>query len=273
MVKAFLVLWLTALSLWAQTPLFEKIESLIGQDTYERNRSFIKIIFSPVSDYEHNNGIDVVRVVDRLKENGLMNLFFERPRSLELTFLTNGKPLFFAKLMDDTLHDLGYYRYITKEAKLENNGFVWSVSLTSEYATDPTLLRKELLKRGCDIVDIERLADDRWKYKIDMSQAHLKLQPLKDGDDITFKRLNFVKWLDVSEVKKLTLWSLKGNNWYPYITFYDKTLRLLKVYKRDRKTWQLVTSIPREAVYVKIADLYSQKNIKDGLRIETQGVK
>jgi hypothetical protein len=74
-------------------------------------------------------------------------------------------------------------------------------------------------------------------------------------------------------VKKLTLWSLKGNNWYPYIVFYDSSLRLLKVYKRDLKTWQLVMSLPRDAVYVKITDLYSQKNIKDGLRIEVQGVK
>jgi len=257
----------------ASDALDEKIESLIGKETYERNRSFVDIVFSPKDAYYHNKNIDVVKVVEVLKENGLLNLFFDKPRTLELTFSTNGKPLFFVKLMSDTLRDMGYYRYITKESTLENSGFSWSISLTSEYATDPTLLRRELLKRGCDIVDIERLSDDKWHYKIDISLAHLKLETFKDGDNVTYKRLNFEKWLDISEVKKLTLWSLKGNNWYPYVAFYDKSLRLLKVYKRDKKTWQIVLALPRDATYVKIADLYSMKNIKDGLRVETQGVK
>ncbi len=273
MVKKVLIFLLLTLSGFAGDPLHDKIEDLIGQDTYERNRSFIEIIFSPQEDYYRNKSVDVVKVVEALKENGLMNLFFKKPRTLELTFSTNGKPLFFVKLMGDTLRDMGYYRYITKESTLENSGFAWTISLTAEYATDPTLLRRELLKRGCDIVDIERLSDDKWNYKIDISLAHMKLETFKDGDSVTYKRLNFEKWLNISEVKKLTLWSLKGNNWYPYIAFYDKSLRLLKVYKRDKKTWQIVLALPRDAAYVKIADLYSMKNIKDGLRVETQGVK
>ena len=273
MVRLLLSLTLLVFSVAADDRLFDKIESLIGHDNYARNSAFIDIIFSPESDYYVNGHIDVVKVVDRLNENGLMNLFFKSPRRLELTFSTNGRPLFFVKLMDETLHDMGYYRYITKESKLENDGFSWSISLVSEYATDPTLLRKELLERGCDIIDIERNSDEKWHYRIDMSQARLKLKPLESGDDITYKWLNSAKWLDISKVKKLTLWSLKGNNWYPYIAFYDSSLRLLKVYKRDLKTWQLVMSLPRDAVYVKITDLYSQKNIKDGLRIEVQGVK
>jgi len=273
LVKKFLLIVLLTLSSFANELLYEKIESLIGQEMYERNRSFIEIVFSPEEEYYRNQKVDVVKVVEHLKENGLINLFFDKPHTLELTFSTNGKPIFFVKLMSDTLRDMGYYRYITKESKLENSGFSWSISLKSEYATDPTLLRKELLKRGCDIVNIERISDDKWHYEIDISFAHMKLDVLKSGDEITYKRLNFEKWLDISEVKKLTLWSLKGNNWYPYIAFYDNSLRLLKVYKRDKKTWQIVLSLPRDAAYVKIADLYSLKNIKDGLRIKTQGVK
>ena len=251
----------------------EKIEALLGHQAYEHNRAFIEIIFSPRSSYYTNENVDVVKVVEQLKENGLLNLFFDKPRQLELTFSTNGHPLFFVKLMSDTLRDMGYYRYITKESKLENSGFSWSISLMSEYATDPTLLRRELLKRGCEIDDIVRRSDTQWNYKIDTTMAHLKLTPLHDKDDLTYKRLNFEKWLDVAAIKKLTLWSLKGNNWYPYIAFYDRSLRLLKVYKRDKKTWQIVLALPRDAAYMKIADLYSLKNIKNGLRLKAQGVK
>jgi len=116
LVRLLLSLTLLVFSVAADDRLFDKIESLIGHDNYARNSAFIDIIFSPESDYYVNGHIDVVKVVDRLNENGLMNLFFKSPRRLELTFSTNGRPLFFVKLMDETLHDMGYYRYITKES-------------------------------------------------------------------------------------------------------------------------------------------------------------
>ena len=90
---------------------------------------------------------------------------------------------------------------------------------------------------------------------------------------MTFRRSLDAHWLNVSQVQRLTLTSLRGNNWYPYIAFYDSSMRLLKVYKRDRKTWEVTVRPPRDAVYVKVTDLYTLKNIKDGFRILPKGVK
>jgi hypothetical protein len=272
-VKKLILFLLLGLSLSADEALYAKIESFIGTQAFERNRDYIGIIFSPTSEYYRNNRLDVVKVVETLEENGLLNLFFDEPKQLEMTFVTNGSPLFFVKLMGDTLRDLGYYRYITKEAKNDAAGFSWTIGLRAEYATDPALLRKELQKRSCDIVDIERNATQQWRYEIDISQAHLSLDTIQSGEEIVYKRSLYAHWLDVSHVKKLTLWSSKGNNWYPYVAYYDSSLRLLKVFKRDKKTWKITFTLPRDAAYMKITDLYSVANIKNGLRLEAQGRK
>ena len=63
------------------------------------------------------------------------------------------------------------------------------------------------------------------------------------------------------------------DQWYPDLAFFDAQLHLLKSYKRDKKTWQIKLAMPRDAVYVRIGDLYHLKNIKEGLEIEAIGVK
>ena len=255
---------------WADAPLFAKVRSLVGEETYARNEAFIKIIFSEQEHYVQGDRIDVVSVIDTLKENGLLSLFYDAPKSLELTFETNGSPQFFLTLMNDTLRDMGYYHYLTDSVQLSNAGFTWRISMESEYATDPSALQRELARRGCSILDIERVSDTRWRYFVDMSKAHLKLTPLEPGKKVTMKRLVYPRWLDVSKASKLTLWSLKGNNWYPYIAFYDDDLRLLKLYKRDKRSWQIIINLPRGCAYVKIADLYSRKNMNAGLSVKAQ---
>ena len=66
-----------------------------------------------------------------------------------LNFETNGAALFFVKIMGDTLRNIGYYRYVTQESNLQSKRFKWTISLNSEYATDPIILQRELLKSGC----------------------------------------------------------------------------------------------------------------------------
>ncbi|NOQ30780.1 MAG: hypothetical protein GQ570_06625 [Helicobacteraceae bacterium] len=272
MVRVLLLTTLFFASLNASL-LTSKIESLIGKDNYAKNRSFIKIIFSDEKSYYSNSSLDSVKVIETLKENGLLNLFFKKPKTFEITFSTNGVPLFFVKLMSDTLRSMGYYRYITKSSNLNSSEFSWTVAIKSEYATDPLSLRKELAKRGCSIVDIERISGDKWHYSIDMRYAKLKTKKILQDEVKILKHANQDYWVDVSKIKKLTIWSLKGNTWYPYISYYDKHMRLLKVYKRDHKTWQITINLPQECVYVKLSDLYSLKNIKGGLKLKAIGQK
>lgn len=273
MVKIFsLLVLLYTLSL-ASNDLHDKITSLITKSVYDKNKSFINIIFSDKESYYVDSRLDVIKVVQTLKDNGLMKLFFKTPRSFEVTFSTNSSPLFFVKLMSDTLHSMGYYRFITKNSRLNSSEFSWSVAIISEYATDPILLEKELSKRNCKVVDVTRISEDRWEYSIDVSYAQLNIESIDVDKQLVLKHSQQDHWVDVSMIKKLILFSLKGNNWYPYISYYDRSLRLLKVYKRDEKSSQITLELPKDCVYLKISDLYSLKNIKDGLRLSGSGEK
>ncbi len=268
-IKILFTLFL-AVSLNAQMLLLDKVRSLVGEETYKQNQAFIRIIFENESHFNTQGRIDVVRVVETLRENGLLTLLFRHPKTLQLTFETNGTPQFFTALMSNTLRDMGYYHYLTDFAQMNNSGYVWRITMESEYATDPAALQRELARRGCSVLDIERKDEAHWRYLIDMSGAHLRLSPLEPGKKVTMKRLVYPRWLDVSNAKKLTLWSLKGNNWYPYIAFYDHDLRLLKLYKRDKRSWQIIMKLPRGCAYVKVADLYSRKNMNAGLSARVQ---
>ncbi len=249
----------------------EKIISFIGEESYERNRDYIHINFKNVDSFYTKEHINVVKVVETLEENGLLHLFFEEPQQYEMTFHSTGDPLFFVKLMGDTLRDIGYYRYVTKESTNDGSGFEWKISLEAEYVTDPVLLRKELATRGCEIIDIVRNSATDWHYNIDTSKAHLKVYRLKSGTKKKYNRLQYAKWLDVAHIKSVNIKSHRANFWYPYIALYDSSLRLLKVIKKDEETKNLKFDLLEETRYIRVSDLYTITNIRYGLEFSPSG--
>ncbi len=250
--------------------LFSKIKSFISDDTYLRNRKFIEIIFSPTSDFYNKQTVDVVKVIQTLKENGLLKLFLNKAEELNLHFKTFGPPLFFVKLMSDTLRNVGYYRYVTTASNFNGLEFVWSVSLKSEYATDPLILQKELAKVGCKIVDIKRISPTEWSYVVDMIDGFLNIPVLTTTQKYKLKRSLYAHWVNVSQIKKLVISSSRRNNWYPYISYYDSSLKLIKVIKRDKRIKKISLHIPKFTKYIKISDIYTLKNLKDDLTLFSQ---
>lgn len=254
-------------------PLTQKIKSYLSKETYEKNRDFIKVIFDPVGEYYFNERVDAVKVIKTLKENGLLDLFFEKPQQFQLDFRTNGSPLFFVKLISDTLSSMGYYKYTTVASQRDVSEFVWSVAITSEYAADPLILQKELHKRGCEIVDIERKHQRSWSYFVDISNAKLNVKALLSGEELVVPKSLDDHWFDVSAVGMLEIRSARRNRWYPYIAYYDASLHLLKVIKKEKVTRVIDLQIPPTARYIKISDLYTIKNIKDELTLLPSGAR
>ena len=242
-----------------------KIRSLLDESVYSKNEAYINIIFSPESDFITNNRVDAVKVVETLKENGLLSLYFEKPQELILNFKTSDNPLFFMKIMGDTLRNIGYYQYVTREATLDESGFTWSISLRAEYVTDPQVLQTELSKSGSVIIDVTMLSQAEWTFSVDMRDGFLNVTKLVSYENIELKRSLYAYWLDVSQIKLLSIQSSTRNSWYPYITYFDSSLHLLKVIKKDQKTRNIVLKIPEGAKYIKISDIYTLKNIKNFL--------
>ena len=254
-------------------PLTQKIQSFLSKKTYEQNKGFIDAIFDPKSAYYNNDRVDAVDVVQTLKENGLLKLFFKRPQEFRLNFKTNGSPLFFVKLMSDTLRSIGYYRYVTTESNLDASEFVWSINLTSEYVTDPLVLQNQLHKSSCEIIDIERNGPKEWSYIIDISNAKLNVPVVHDEQEIKLKRSLYAHWLNVSKIRTLHIKSSRRNSWYPNIAYYDSSLHLVKIIKRDKIYREILLNIPKNATYIKISDLYTLKNVRDELTLSPSGTR
>jgi len=270
MVKLFLALLLSLSFVHAQEQendvLFQKIKTFVSPSVFKKDRAYLEIIFSPPSDYYIEDGrVNSVKVIKTLKENGILNLFFKTPRELNISFKTTGTPLFFIKIMSDTLRNIGYYRYVTKESNLDNKQFTWKISLTSEYATDPVVLSKELEKNSCSILDVIRTSPTDWTYVIDMQNAKLNTKILYVDEEVKLKRSLYAYWIDVSNIKKLKITSSYRNSWYPYIAYYDEDLKLLRVIKRDKRRTTITLNMKENTHYLKISDIYTLKNIKDSL--------
>ena len=255
----------------AESLLVQKIKTFVSEEEYIKNKDFIKLIFSPEYEYYRQERVDVVKVVATLKENGLLNLFFEKPQELKLSFKTSGSPLFFVKIMGDTLRNIGYYRYVTAESNLDASEFTWTIVLNAEYATDPLILQEELAKSGCSIIDVVKIKAEEWKYSINMSEAHLNISSLVSGEEFMLKRSLYAHWLNIATIQNLSINSSFRDDWYPQISYYDQQLHLLEVLQKDKKTRNILLVMPKGAKYIKISDMYTLKNVKDNLILKPSG--
>jgi hypothetical protein len=254
-------------------PVTAKIKSFLDEKTYVENEEFINVVFDPKSAYYIKDRVDVVKIVQTLKDNGLLKLFFKSPQEFTLTFTTNGSPIFFVRIMDDVLSSIGYFRYVTSGAHLNESEFSWKINLASEYMTDPLILQKALKKSGCEIIDISRKNAKEWNYVIDISGGELNVPSLQEGKEVQLRRSLYAHWFNVSQIRGLHVHSSRRNHWYPYISYYDASLHLVKLLKRDKVYKYISLAIPKNAKYMKISDLYTLKNLRDGLLLSPVGTR
>ncbi|WP_187647351.1 hypothetical protein [Nitrosophilus labii] len=246
----------------------DKIKSLVSEITYEKHYKLIKKIFQNREDYYLcENKVDMIKVIKNLKENGLLNLFFDSPKKNHITFETNSNPVLFMKIIEDNLRNLGYYYFMSDEIRYDENAFGWKISFVSEYTLDPEIFSQFLIKNGCEVLDIVREDESTWRYVINVDNARLNATKLLLNEKIRLKKPLNDYWLIVKEGKKISIASYGGNRWYPKVTIYDKNLHVLKIYKKKRKTDWLVFYLPANAYYIKISDIFTLSNIKYGLRV------
>ena len=246
------------------------IKSILGTKTYSANKALIETVFKQKSNFYNGNSIDVAKVLKTLKDNRIINLSLKSSQEVTLRFSTSGSPLFVVKILSDTLRNVGYYKYMTKESHMDGSEFVWSIAYNGDSVIDPVVLSEELSKAGCKIADVQIESPTIWNYEIDTKKAQLDVEKLDADGTINLERITNEKWLDISNVSKLDINSNHANSWYPYLSFYDHNLQLLKVEKVDRKTLELNVDIPLDGVYMKISDIYTLNNIKNGLSIEAR---
>jgi len=273
LVKKAALLLLFGSLLFADTVL-QKVRSLIDEETYSSHSKLISLLFEDESAYMKSSSVDMVKVASTLEENGLLKLSFPSAEQVELTFEYGGEnPLFFMKLMTDTLRNMGLSFVLTKEAKLDKEGFSWTVTYEAKSVPDPVLLSRRLEKNRVSVTDLERIDGTRWRYRIDMSGATVSAQPIAAGRSLKIVRPIRPVWVEVSRIKRLVIRELPGSHWYADVVVYDKMLHILSMRQSETRTRYLNLKLPADAAYVKIGDRFTLENLRSGVKLTAKGEK
>ena len=246
-----------------------KIINIIGQNEYIENKGLIDHLFSNEGEYYNNGSLNYVSVMQKLKDNGLLSMGYNKPQDISITFNISHDPIKSLKIISDSLKALGYYHYFTKHLLYdENHNLTWTINLKTEAAIDPLMLSKELSKHNCQFVDIRKEGYTKWVYTINTSNSIISQAVLVAvGEKVVFRKPLKPYFVKIENAKSIDILSKPGNQWFPQVVFYDKHLNIINIVKEDNKHNKLQLEIPEETRYIKIEDIYTLSNIKRGLGV------
>lgn len=231
-------------------------------------RNLINVLFAKQSNFILPSGeIDSLKVVSKLKENGLLKLSYKTAQPLRLNFEVSGSPLLSMKIITNVLEKLGYTYYISTKVSKHSLNLSWAILINTQNVLDPISFSRELIKRECKIQRVQRSGELFWQYNIDANSAMLLTASLLKGEENQLKKPNSPYWLDTRGITNLKIRARDKDNWYPNITFFDKNLIAFDAVIKDVETKELLIKIPQNARYIKIDDKFLLDNIKRGLLI------
>ncbi len=250
----------------------QKIKDLIGHKEYSINKSLINHIFWDSESFYTYDNVNYIALIATLQNNGLLKIAFNKPKNLELTFISKNDSIKSFKILNDVLKSIGYYHYFTKElAYDENKGLKWTLYLKTKSAVDPLVFAKELYKYKAVIVNIKKENILKWVYTINTLNTIIpRAKHMIVGERLELKKPLKPYFIKIDNSYEMNIISKYGNQWFPYIVFYDKHLKILNIVKENKKHKNINLEIPEDTKYIKIDDIYTLSNIKRGLSIRVK---
>jgi hypothetical protein len=268
-VKKLIILIVAISTFLSANSLDDKIKDFVAPSTYKMHKSLINVLFKKQDEFVLKNGrVDIIKVVDTLKKNGLLNIFFDKPKYVEFEFKTVTNHLLFMKILTDSLKSIGYNFIITKNAKKSKSSFSWKIVLKAEYLIDPVMLSKELNKRGAFVENIYKKSDVSWIYDINVVNGFLpSATKVQKREQVSFTKSVDDYLISIDDGSRLSVRSHALNSWYPNIVFYDSKLNILKLFRVDKRQKRVLVAIPSGTKYIKISDIYTLSNLKRGIKV------
>ncbi|MBL0686317.1 MAG: hypothetical protein JJV95_00480 [Sulfurospirillum sp.] len=267
MVKFVVVFLFLTSSLWS-TLLEDKIENFIGEEEYKTQKNLLHVLFKNEKLFLHDdNRVNDIKVLDQLKESGLLKLFYKKPQELHLSFQTKKNSLIFMRVINRSLTSMGYNYYLTKRVLKNSDNFIWEIVISTEHVVDPLIFAQRLEERGCFMESVERVEEHKWLYKINSDNITKEAQKIETNIVYDLKKPIKPYWINVNGIKSISFVSRLVDRWHPSIIFYDDKLHITRDYKKDSITNKLKLEIPIDTKYIKVTDLYTLDNIKRGISV------
>ncbi|WP_104740078.1 hypothetical protein [Helicobacter bizzozeronii] len=270
----YLILFISTASLLFGGALEDKIQNLIGDRFYLTNRNFIDRVFSnPNSFYDQQGNLQVRKVLQTLKANGLLPLKFKQPGTLRVSFEAQSSPLLLLKTIQSVLSLMGYSYVMVLEMERKQDWSKATFGFSTEYALDPTLLGELFAKKGFEFSDVKRDDLQNWHYAFQVRTPKLANATtiIPTGHFRALKEISGEYWLDMAYSGKLSI--IANPDWQPQISFFDSSLQMRDFIYEKNPTSKISISIPDGVRFVKISDMQNPIVLKGGIKVLLESSK
>jgi len=239
------------------------IINLIGKEKYNEYHGLIQTVIND------QNVSTIQEVVTILKENGLIELFFKKPKIIHPRFIfKNNNPIFNTLTLYKSLKNLGYYYFFP--INIEKNGvYKITIEMQSTHHIDPVNFINEIQNYGCIVTEIKKI-NNNFEYFIDCQNEIINAPKISDKTK-AYLNVQGEYWFNTNGFREALISSSKYDLWHPYIVFYDKNLNIINIIKKNNIQKKIKIIIPSICKYIKIRDNYAKENIKRGIFIK--GIK
>ncbi|ANV98082.1 hypothetical protein BBW65_04380 [Helicobacter enhydrae] len=263
------IFWCLALCLFAfGQSLDEVVESFIGKESYQINSNFIKRLFANPQDfYSSEETLDYYRIAKVLKDNGLLELVFQKPREIRLNLSANTKPIYLIRTINSLLSSIGYSYFTIAYASYAQEVTNLVYSMVTEYTIDPVIMLNELDKRGLMVSDMHREDTGQWIYHLTLVKPVLSgAYSLKADEPLEFKNISGEYWFEIKELGTIEVGLQNPKlKWSPRVVMYDKDLQIVEVLAQTNLTNLFRIELKENVAFVLVTDFYNASRLKSGI--------
>jgi hypothetical protein len=253
--KKFLFVILIISTLFADNAKF--IKSLIGEDKFNNYYELLKPVLNENS---------LVKTIEYLQNNGLLDIFFDKPEIIHPHFIfLDNNPVFNTKILYNTLNYMGYYYFYPIKIKKSEKSYSLTLEMRSTHYIDPLVFINTIKQKGCRVKSISKTDD--YIYTIDCKNEFLNATSVINKK-IKLLNAKGIYWINPNGFKKILISTSKLDNWYPHIVFFDKNLNILNIISRQNSQKIIYLNLSAECKYIKITDTFSKVNFKRGIYIK-----
>ncbi|MDO7252943.1 hypothetical protein [Helicobacter cappadocius] len=267
--KFFFCFFLFVLTLWGDI-LDDKVQNLIGMQSYNVNKNFIDRIFKDREKFYSDGRLDIKKVVTTLKDNGLLILKFSEPGDLDITFASQTTPIFLARSINSALSSMGYSYFAVSQAQYEKGMSKITFSFSTEHALDPSIIINELAKRGYIFLDIKRNSITSWEYDIELVDPKLaNTKQIEAPQTLQVTEVSGEYWFSVKGQGNMTI-TANTTSWRPRIVLYDKNLQIINLITQSATAKEITLTILEGVSFIMVTDAQNPAIIKNGIKIDFQ---
>ena len=233
--------------------LFAQTARLLPPGVYADNRAIVDAIA--------RKGGGLATQLELLERAGVLREAFEAPGGGVIRLRAAERPLLFLHLTDGALQSAGLYTSHMADLAYGSSGLIQTYRFRPQ--DDPRLskLVDYFERHGAQVRRM--VFEGGWVVDLDLSAARPDARRLEGSATLQVPKDGV--WLDVCGAAQVRLASV-GGGWYPKIFIYDRDLEPLDRHIAESAVRTITLSLPNGACYIKIADRFTHKNLKRGLK-------